>query len=436
MIRLHPIPEITYQCPKCFFSLKPLDWLIPGMRNLGLFACDHCQHEFYVDLPSGHGLLYPMVLDKNSGVLYNSSGVTWFAEWLENSYRQRKNVPLGFVVENFSELKQPLLVNCLDTLYGHCLEKLLNVQYYLMHQPLFNVIVLIPQSLRWMVPDGVSAIWTVDWPLSVGIQWNEWLAQKIKSQIRELKKCWLACVFPEPHVTDFNLQNFIHATPFPVTEWKERMEKPTITFLWRSDRFWGTFQKNNNLMDAVWKKLNRAQYSLEMQRKNICVFAQRLQIAFKNIDFAVVGLGDRGGFPEWIKDLRELHIDRTVEQSWIFRYSRSHLVVGVHGSNMLLPSAYAGAVIDLIPGGHWGNLSQDVFADPLLDVREIMFRYRFYPSETSPEIVADSAISLLKELPEALLHFKKPWCNHTMIQNDPWFLAKEYFRIKHMKDDI
>ena len=40
-------------------------------------------------------------------------------------------------------------------------------------------------------------------------------------------------------------------------------------------------------------------------------------------------------------------------------YSESRMVVGVHGSNMLLPTAHAGMAVDLMPRDRWGNLAQD-----------------------------------------------------------------------------
>ncbi len=53
------------------------------------------------------------------------------------------------------------------------------------------------------------------------------------------------------------------------------------------------------------------------------------------------------------------------------------LVIGVHGSNMLLPTAHAGSLVELIGPERWGNFTQDVLFREAGDCRETFFRYRF-----------------------------------------------------------
>src|SRR5450759_2091288 len=170
MIRLHPIPEVSHHCPFDNAKLEPIGWCIPGMRNLADLRCPECGREFYGDLLAGHGLNYPMLLDKQTGKVHDPYKVEWFADWLRNSYANRSKEPLGFVEEDFRPVRSPLLLNCLDTLYGHCLLKLLNAQHYLEHRPDLDLVVLVPKMMRWMVPDGVAAIWTVDLPLGRGTE--------------------------------------------------------------------------------------------------------------------------------------------------------------------------------------------------------------------------------------------------------------------------
>ena len=91
MIHLHPIPDVKHICPYCNVPLKLRDWLIPGMRNLGHLICPQCQIEFYGDLPSGHGLYYPMLLESDKGIVHDNYSITWFADWLRDSYLNRFN---------------------------------------------------------------------------------------------------------------------------------------------------------------------------------------------------------------------------------------------------------------------------------------------------------------------------------------------------------
>ena len=127
MIRLHPITDIDHHCPYCQIRLEVKGWYIPGMRNLADLMCPQCGREFYGDLSAGHGLYYPMLLERSSAVVHDKHGVNWFANWLRDSYVNRNALPVGFTVEELRPLRQALLLNCLDTLYGHCLLKLLSV---------------------------------------------------------------------------------------------------------------------------------------------------------------------------------------------------------------------------------------------------------------------------------------------------------------------
>ena len=94
MIPLHPVPEAKHTCPFCQTQLKPLGWLIPGMRNLADLVCSKCGREFYGDLPSGQALYTPLLLEKKTGVVHDSYGIDWFASWLRESYAARNDYPI------------------------------------------------------------------------------------------------------------------------------------------------------------------------------------------------------------------------------------------------------------------------------------------------------------------------------------------------------
>lgn len=426
MIRLHPIPDGDHTCPYCQVPLAVRGWYIPGMRNLADLKCPQCGLDFYGDLPAGHGLYYPMLLERATGIVHGQHHVDWFANWLRDSYAHRVNTPIGFSVEDFRPLRQIVLLNCLDVLYGHCLLKLLNAQYYLDHHPELDLVVLVPRFLRWMVPDGVVAIWTADLPLGRGIEWNDWLAAEINRQIEPLEKGWLSVALSHPYPADYDIKRFTRVRPFPVDEWDTRLERPTVTFIWREDRIWqnvnhyGCFQK---LVQRLKRRLGLSQHLLHEQKQQVVSLAQALRRTFPQLDFAIAGLGCSGGLPNWISDLRSLEIDEYVEKTWCERYAKSHIVIGVHGSNMLLPSAHAGAVIELVPGERWGNLIQDILVVGQ-DIRETMYRYRFLPLDTSPTVIAEVIKFLLRYFPIARLNFNRQWSDHEATQGNFSLIAK------------
>ncbi|MET0626704.1 MAG: hypothetical protein ABW250_27475, partial [Pyrinomonadaceae bacterium] len=99
-------------------------------------------------------------------------------------------------------------------------------------------------------------------------------------------------------------------------------------------------------------------------------------------------------------DLRRPALDEAAERGWCERYAASHVVVGVHGSNMLLPSAHAGGVVELIGPERWGNFTQDVLFREARDCRETLFRYRFVDEATPPSALARLANMVLSRREE------------------------------------
>jgi hypothetical protein len=399
---------------------------MPGMRNLADLLCAKCGRAFYADLPAGHGLYYPMLLERATGIVHDKHNVKWFSNWLRDSYANRIESSIDFHGEDLRSLEQPVLLNCLDTLYGHCLLKLLNAQYYLDHHPELDLIVLVPRFLRWMVPDGAAAIWTIDWPLRRGTEWNDWLAAELHRRISVLSECRLSIGFSHPYPGDYDIERFTRVRPFQVDQWSTSSTRPTVTFVWREDRVWRNlrrYERSQGVNEWLKGKLGLTQDPLDEQKERVVALARTLQETFPQVDFAVVGMGQPGGLPGWIADLRTLETTDRVERAWCERYAQTHVVIGVHGSNMLLPSAHAGAMIELVPGQRWSNLVQDVLPTAL-DVREAMCRYRFLPLDSSPTTVAEVTTSLFRYVPYALLNFKRGWVDHKAIGKDPWVIAE------------
>lgn len=397
------------------------------MRNLADLQCSGCGREFYGDLPVGHGLYYPMLIERGTGKVHDKYGVGWFANWLGGSYAHRTNTPIGFSVVERKAINKPLLLNCLDMLYGHCLLKLLNAQYYLDHKPEFDLVVLVPRFLRWLVPDGVAGIWTVELPLNRGIEWNDWLADDLLKRISALGECWLSVAFPHPHPEDYNIERFTGIRPFSIDEWDIRMKRPTITFIWREDRLWD-FEKPklmNCLQNRIGAIADKHMAMVHRQRYRVIKLAEILRLEFPDLDFAVVGTGESGEFPAWITDLRHSQIDDSVERTWCDRYASSHVVMGVHGSNMLLPSALAGAVVELMPDERWGNILQDILLRPG-DLRETIFRCRIVPVSTPIEHVASLVVSLLNHHFACIVYMRHEFCDHERTgQVSAWAIARQ-----------
>lgn len=396
VVRLHPIPEAEHDCPHCHQRMEIAGWHIPGMRNLADLRCPVCSREFYGDLAVGQALYTPMLLEKKNGTIHDKYNVEWFAEWLRDSYVNRTDQPVSFTVEERLPITRPVvLLNCLDTLYGHSLLKLLNTQYYLARE--VDLVLIVPSFLAWMVPEGVAQAWVVGLPLKRGREWNDWLAGEIHRRVEAFEAVSLSLALSHPHPQDFNIQNFTGVKPFPLEQWDERLERPTVTFIWRDDRTWA-MTKDNSVTENLRRLAARPTSLAVVQGKLVNELAETLRRELPHLDFAVAGLSEleERELPSWIEDLRFPSMSDELERRWCERYAASHVVVGVHGSNMLLPSAHAGSTVELIGPGRWGNFLQDILIHDAPDSRDALFRYRFLPDSSPPQTVAQLITFMLK----------------------------------------
>lgn len=400
--RLHPLPEAEHDCPHCHGPLEISGWHIPGMRNLADLRCSSCDRKFYGDLAAGQALYTPMLIEKGSGIVYDKYGVNWFADWLRDSYANRTGVPQPFEIEERLPItRQVVLLNCIDTLYGHSLLKLLNAQFYLERG--VDLILIVPAFLAWMIPEGAAQVWIVGLPLTRGTEWNDWLAHEIHRRVEALEDVSLSLALSHPSPADYSIERFTGVKPFPLAQWEARLDRPTVTFIWRDDRIWQV--RDDTPTVAVRKKLRssigRPSDLLVEQRRLVVELAEALRSELPTLNFAIAGLseGKDDHLPTWIEDLRTSNMNDDGERFYCERYASSHVVIGLHGSNMLLPSAHSGSVVELIGPGRWGNFLQDILIHESDDCRDTLFRYRFLPDSSSPQTVAQLVTSILKGQP-------------------------------------
>ncbi|WP_332897136.1 MJ0042-type zinc finger domain-containing protein [Haladaptatus sp. CMSO5] len=419
MIKLHPVPEFDLNCPECDVALLVKDWYIPGMRMLAEVKCPQCGRKFYGDLPVGHGLVYPALVDIESGEVYNEFGGDWFANWLETCYSEQKHESIQIEKTKNKTINRPIVLNCLDGLYGHSLLKLLNAQYYLDSTPEYDLFVIVPSNLKWLVPDGVAMVWSIEISLPRGKEWNDWLAKEIKSFLTEFDEAWASMAFSHPHPDDYNISRFTGVEPFALNSWPETT--PTVTYIWRDDRLWAPTRSSVQFLRRargtayrLGEKLGQ-NLAIYEQRHNVETLATELKSAFPEINFAVAGIGEPGGLSDSITDLRTPSPNANAERELCRQYSNSHVVVGVHGSNMLLPSAHAGSVVELVPPDRWGNMMQDLLFENEFDYRQSVFVNRHIPTSTPPERVASIVESLIKDRLRHSLHMERKWNHHGIV---------------------
>ena len=380
MFEIHHGLRHSHLCPHCRRPVRASGFVLAAGRSLGSGTCGQCGRKLLFDLPVGFGILYPACLDQATGDVFGPEVGTWFRDRLRRAWIGRGNdsrAPLRIEVRKAA--RRIVLCNCLDDVYGHVLFKLFGVQPYLDLSPDTGVAVLIPSNVRHLVPQGVSEVWEVDLPLSELTRWNERLGEQLTEAITAKEQAWLGWCYPcpNPAVNAFGLVRPSGRSRLP-------RGRPLIAFCYREDRTWGR--------------------SLRAQARNLRRLAALLSGRYPSASLVLTGCGGSKPAIDGCEDYRSLRPDAEREQVWIDLWAAADLAIGVHGSNMLLPTSLAKVSIDLLPKGHYANIFQDTLPNPLLtEPRAGLFGLRtIYGDEhlgdVKPELLADVAVSTIDGL--------------------------------------
>lgn len=387
-----PLTNIQEQdsCPQCGSESQAHDWLLPGFLALAVYTCPNCDTQFYSELPVGQTVNQHHKFVPLSGEVVGPS--TAFATW----FRGRVDDEIKLEVEAYKPAKMIVFLNCIDFLYGHALLKLLNAQAHLDRHSGFGLVVLVPRFLKWLVPDGVSEVWTTDLSLTDARGWHDGAARAIREELERFDEVWLSKSFSHPRPEDVDIERFTRVRPFAKTVWGTPPEDAVVTFIWREDRLWLPPSWRSRSRRAVPRIVRGAPTHLRhAQIAQVIELGQELREAFPRLTYNVVGVGDPFDAPAWLSQSVTRNVNEDVERAWCETYASSHVVVGVHGSNMLLPSAHAGSVVELVPEDRWGNVVQDLVISRL-HVREALRTYLHVPTSTSTEECAVIVRTLLE----------------------------------------
>lgn len=393
MIRIKPSIDYSPRCPHCSRELSGSEVLWQGIHVCVVAKCIDCESEIVTDLPVGHASDGGYQADLSRRALFGpKERRTWFGEPLLRSLSTPQPEVAPFRVTKRSGAKDVLLLNCLDFLYGHSLLKLLNLGRHLKSKTTSTVGVIVPKCLEWMVPEDVDEIWVVDLPLSSLKKFYPDLQRKIENECRRFETVFISRALSHPW--DFDISAFVGVTKHDFTSQHFR-----ITFIWREDRLW----HHSSMAHRMIARTPLSTLLLWLQRRKVISLFSRMRPELPGATFTVAGLGGSGRFPEWIEDHRTGQYDDKTEKHHCQIYSQSRLVIGVHGSNMLLPSGLGGLTIDLMPDDRWGNYAQDIlYQEP--DDRIASFRYRFVPIGVGLLSLAKLALSQVRDYDYFRIH--------------------------------
>ncbi len=442
LIALSPKPDVTVYCSNCKVEIESQDFFITGIHNVVYAKCPSCNKSYYKQMPVNAGLFYPGIIEEHSGLRTDDLPYdNWYLKGYVEAFLDRKDDKVALIVEKNRPLlrKKTAILNCIDHCYGHCLFELFNASWYLQQDDI-DLVILVQKNLRWLVPDGAAQVWVADISFGNAHHWYNDLAVQVKQLTNDIPDLYMCRSFVQTDDLDYSIEDYSGVKPFPLEEWNRRLEKPTVTFVWRTDRFWRKIlpgiidnRITRKLFSGILNSI-RNRYHL----KWVLRFAYELKQQVPGLDFAIAGMDStKDNLPSWIKDFRfEKHSDEDAIKN-CERYAESHLTIGCNGSSLILPCAHAGACIDIVPGDMWA-VSAGSFSFRNTSIGDTHFRYVLLPPEITIKRLAAISVSILRDRALIELHTSNPWRDHNAnLNSKAWSdLRLESFKLgQHFNND-
>lgn len=402
MFELKPFSiQYTFVCPDCNCKFgQPESLLFQGTNILADCLCECCENRYYHTIPTGHAALFSIAFSqKTEKVKYDQNTAAWLAEPLIASIRKGFSVERKITKKVFEPKKEVILLNCLDSCYGHVFLKLLNAQDYLRTYPDKGLILLMPSGFQWLLPEGIAELWEVEGKLKDFDQRISNLDLFIKKEIGRFDSVLVSQVPVHPDIHRFDLKAFLKTDKFDLADFEKKPSQ--ITFILREDRFW-----LNNRLDVFlqkvaiskgWMNTLRPYFAWKQNRLFAKLAREIHRLSEGKYHFAAAGLGKTGNLPSSIKDQRYAKIDDKVEKEWCELYATSQVVIGIHGSNMLIPTALSAGFIELLPRHKIYNLTEDIAMDH--KGRYMQFLGRYLDEFSSVKLVATHVVSMISWFP-------------------------------------
>jgi hypothetical protein len=396
VIEIKPHIENTFVCPECGSALPEIsDVVVQSIHVMADCSCRQCAFRFYQIFPIGHSVQSQLSIGTHDRNVYPGQAEPWLFESVVKACKQSRRDDVAIEKRIFKDCADVIILNTLDFLYGHVLLKLYNALYHIDHQRDMGLILIIPRMFEWLIPPGCAEVWIVDLKLGE-LAYNYQAIQKFAAhEFRRFRRICLSKAYSHPDFTKIDIARLTGVAPFDVGTFSRR--NPQITFVLREDRWWfhskgdyWFYRLCRKLKVLSWARRILAMRQNRLVRNTMKAIARKLPHA----DFYVVGLGKTGDFSSYACDERTMNIDGSVETAWCEIYAHSHVVVGVHGSNMLLPTALAAGCVEILPQERYGNMVQDISVR-YNDRRQLYF-YRFADQYSSSRSVGAKVTAMIE----------------------------------------
>nr|PZN55237.1 MAG: hypothetical protein DIU61_06185 [Bacteroidota bacterium] len=397
LIPLKPWGGTDVTCPLCGTEQSSHgEFIFQGIHIVAKHTCLQCGQPFYTTLPTGHDMLYPATFtEQGSHLNCEQSAISWLIEPLLESLFRETAVTASITKKGQSTAEDAIILNCLDNVYGHVFTKMWNAVVLRRKHPDVHLIVLVPRALAWLVPDDVPEVWVFDVPLKELRRGIANLDTEIKSRMESLTNVWLSKAYTHLDLETIDLKKLHRTEPFDLSRFSSL--KPTITFVLREDRLWQPTRLEYFLFLVATKfKLSRSLF-VWMQNRRVVRTARKILRALPNAELFAAGLGATGKLPAFIHDRRKREPTLTDETTWCQLYARSHIVIGIHGSNMLLPTALSAGFIAIMPRHKIRHMAEDIAM--VKPSRFLLFLGRHVDQYAGPDLVSRHAVSMIRYFP-------------------------------------
>lgn len=326
-------------------------------------------------------------------VIGNPQNLEWLIHPLQISLRKRNEGQIEFKREKRKSVDKIILLNCLDDCFGHVFTKLWNACFI---PAGFDMAVLIPEQCAWMVPEDVAEIWIVPVSVSQIGKGLPGLDSTIKKALENFSEVLLHPAFVHMDHLIVPMEKILKIPRFPLEDFLKRT--PKIGIVLREDRFW----IDSRLLEFIflvcrkYKILDQFRFIFIWRQKQLVMKLNKLlKKHFSELDLYVSGLGKSDKYPDFIPDLRMKEINSKSELARNQVYSETHLVIGVHGSHLLVPTGLAAGYVNINPRyktAHWVE-------DTILPYKGRLqhFLGRKLDQYSSPKLVAHHVIRIFED---------------------------------------
>jgi len=355
-----------YSCKNCDMKLDIDDFFIGGWRSVFQGRCTSCFKEYIFDMPVFTGIPYPSYFDIQKKRNVNIIPKWWNEPFLhiqEEIKKNTKNVILDVIFEKKNE--ELIIINACDFVFGHSIMKIEHLTHYLKNEDYkeYDILIIIPKQIDYLIPDSykISKI-IVNNSFSDSKKFYREIDLRVKMILKNYEKVQYSMLpYPEPKHLRLSLLNMQQKKFVDVIK--------KIVIVYRRDR---TIGRNSIAQFIFYSRLIKK--ILKIEKINIYIIGEKDQYQYRNII-----------------DKRTYQFTNELDIEWN-KICSGAITIGVHGSNMLLPSLCSSYNIEVLPRNKLYNFGQASMFSDTLSALETINKYRFvygnkYMSDVKPKTI-------------------------------------------------